>query len=549
MALKKVSRDWRNSLPNNELGDFQTPAPLARLIVDRLAGGEWERVFEPTCGSGSFLAAAATLKPREMLGLEMQPNYAREARRHCPVIEADIFDVDLAEKLRWANPSGPLLVVGNPPWVTNSQLGSLGSPNLPGKRNVRGLRGIEAMTGASNFDIAEYMWLKLIRELASEEPTIALLCKTSVARNVLTFSAQHHLPIAHSNLYVIDAKEWFNASVDACLFVVCVQNEAANYQCAWHPSLSSRSPSRTIGVVNGRLVADTTAHGDASMIDGVSPIEWRQGIKHDAVQVMELLTDGGVLTTKAGEPLELEPEHIFPLLKGTDVYRGRTTTVRRWMVVPQRSLKDDPGELAETAPRVWHYLNQNGSALDGRKSSIYRKRPRFSIFGVGEYSFTRFKVAVSGLHKEARFRAVGPIEQSSVVFDDTCYFVPVTSARQAAALTALLNSTVCQKAIEALAFWDSKRPITKKLLQRLDLRAVAEVTSGTELASLSLRAYETDLCRPLTEDPLAGLAELLATWEMVGTDLVGVSSPQQTSLFGQEVGTQRPGGIRSLARR
>jgi hypothetical protein len=549
VAPKKAPRDWRNSLPNNELGDFQTPAPLARLIVDRLAGEESERVFEPTCGSGSFLAAAATLKPREMLGLEMQPNYAREARRYCPVIEADIFDVDLAEDLRWANPSGSLLVLGNPPWVTNSQLGSLGSLNLPGKRNVRGLRGIEAMTGASNFDIAEYMWIKLISELANDEPTIALLCKTSVARNVLTFSAQHHLPVAHSNLYVIDAKEWFNASVDACLFVVSVQSGAENYQCAWHPSLSSSSPSRTIGVVNGRLVADTTAHAEASAIDGISPIEWRQGIKHDAVEVMELLTDGEGLTTKAGEPLDLEPEHIFPLLKGTDVYRGRTTAVRRWMVVPQRSLKDDPGELADTAPRVWHYLNRNGSALDGRKSSIYRKRPRFSIFGVGDYSFSPFKVAVSGLHKQARFRAVGPIEESPVVFDDTCYFVPVSSARQAAALTALLNSSVCQKAIEALAFWDAKRPITKKLLQRLDLGAVAHGTSATELASLSAEAYATDLCKPLTEDPLAGLAELLATWETAGTERVQESSPQQASLFGEEVGTQRPRRTPSLPRR
>src|SRR5438105_329350 len=92
------------------------------------------------------------------------------------------------------HPTGPLLVVGNPPWVTNAELGTLGSNNLPHKKNLKGLRGIEARTGGSNFDIAEYIWLKLIQELASEQPTIALLCKASVARNVLQFAFDTKLP-------------------------------------------------------------------------------------------------------------------------------------------------------------------------------------------------------------------------------------------------------------------------------------------------------------------------------------------------------------------
>src|SRR5207302_7770979 len=108
--------------------------------------------------------------------------------------EANIFDLNFHTDLEWSE-TGPLLVVGNPPWVTNSELGTLGSDNLPQKTNIKGLRGIEARTGGSNFDIAEYIWLKLIRELASERPRIALLCKTSVARNVLQFAFDTNLPI------------------------------------------------------------------------------------------------------------------------------------------------------------------------------------------------------------------------------------------------------------------------------------------------------------------------------------------------------------------
>ncbi len=55
----------------------------------------------------------------------------------------------------------------------------------PVRINARRARGLDAMTGGSNFDLAEAVWIKLIRELASERPTIALLCKTSVARALL----------------------------------------------------------------------------------------------------------------------------------------------------------------------------------------------------------------------------------------------------------------------------------------------------------------------------------------------------------------------------
>src|SRR6266508_1135840 len=87
---KALPRDWRISLPNNEFGDFQTPLPLAQWILKTLRQGPWERVLEPTCGSGSFLQAAAVLQPKEMLGIEVQAGYASQARTFAPVLERNI---------------------------------------------------------------------------------------------------------------------------------------------------------------------------------------------------------------------------------------------------------------------------------------------------------------------------------------------------------------------------------------------------------------------------------------------------------------------------
>ena len=138
------------------------------------------------------------------------------------------------------------------------------------------------------------------------------------------------------------------------------------------------------------------------------------------------------------------------------------------MVVTQRDLAEDPRHLSDTAPRTWRYLSCHADLFQRRRSSIYRGRPPFAMFGVGPYSFAPFKVAISGLYKEPRFRLIGPVQGRPVMLDDTCYFVAVNDAASGALLCALLNHLETRRFIATTAFWDSKRPITKKLLQRID---------------------------------------------------------------------------------
>ena len=165
---------------------------------------------------------------------------------------ADVFGVDLSRDLSWRE-GGPLLVVGNPPWVTNAELGSLSSAQVPPKSNLKGLGGLAARTGASNFDVAEAIWLKLARDLAAEGPTIALLCKTSVARSVLQFAHRARLPIEAASIRRIDAARWFDASVDACLFTVTlakveVPGEMGDRgEIPVYPTLASGEPSYVMG--------------------------------------------------------------------------------------------------------------------------------------------------------------------------------------------------------------------------------------------------------------------------------------------------------------
>ncbi|NHC24121.1 class I SAM-dependent methyltransferase [Nocardioides sp. IC4_145] len=461
-------------MPNNEFGDFQTPLALAMQCLRVMGLPEDARVLEPTCGLGSFMQAAATLSPNsERVGLERHPDYVARASEWGRVREANVFHFQLARDISW-NTSGPLFVVGNPPWVTSAELNRMDSGNLPAKENFKGAKGFDAMLGSSNFDVCEYIILKALNEHQAEPFTLGMLCKTQVARNVIEYAASTGLPIRESALYRIDAMKWFNAGVDACWFVVSMdprempQYTADVYDDVFAPD---RPAVARFGVVDGLMVSDVDRYEAVRAGDGTCPYVWRSGLKHDASQVFELVATPSP-ATKSGQTLDLEADYVLPFLKSTDIFRGRHRDLSKWVIVPQKTFGAETAALEHLAPKLWGYLTENAAALDGRKSSIYRNRPRFSVFGHGDYTYAPYKVAISGLHKQPVFRLVPPLNGQPVVLDDTCYLLPFDDATEAALVTAILNSDECRALVESMVFWDSKRPITKKLLARLDVNRI-----------------------------------------------------------------------------
>jgi len=468
-------------LSKKEFGDFQTPPELIKLVLEAIdfQGNKWPRVFEPSCGQGNFIVSLLenNCPPQEIQAVEIQESYLEIARKRTKIFtntrvciqNKKIFDLDFQQDLHWQT-NGSLLVIGNPPWVTNARLGIEKSNNLPQKNNLKNLRGLEAITGSANFDISEYILLKVIKELAAEKPTIALLCKTSVARNVLKFAFDLSIPIEQSFIKKIDTKKWFNASVNACLFYLKIGSNLSKYKTDIYKNLQTKESVSTLGfTASGRIVADIKAYQNYAFIDGISPLNWHQGLKHDAASVMELTLD---CKNKLGENVELEAEYLYPLLKSSDLFHGKN--ISKYVIVTQKKLGADTLHFQNTAPKLWKYLNNHLDRFEKRKSSIYRGKPPFSIFGIGDYSFAPYKVAISGLHKIPKFRAIAKLKNRPVMLDDTCYFIACFSAEQAAFITALLNDRLCLDFIYSCFFKDAKRPITKKLLQRINLTAILE---------------------------------------------------------------------------
>lgn len=479
-----------------QFGDFQTPVELVYEILAVLGpiGQKWDRVLEPTCGQGNFIAEIIRSEhpPKEIIGVEIQDSYCLRAQnltaKHTSrvvLLQENIFNISLNTDLHWET-SGPLLVIGNPPWVTNSEIGALNGDNLPKKSNFKGLRGIEALTGRANFDLAECILLKLIDELKFEDATIALLCKTAVARNVLKYAFEAGVKISHVEMRKFEAKTWFGVAVEACLFSLRLGNECANYRTKVFSSLRSPSAERQIEFKHGHLIADIDLFLPVSFADGKSPIEWRQGVKHDAAAIMELEQTDGAWQNGLGEIVDLEEAHIFPLIKSSDIHKfaeGKTR-INRGVILTHAKLDEDTGQLKITAPRLWQYLKDHEGVFASRKSSIYKGKPSFSMFGVGNYTFSSYKVLVSGFYKKPLFIAVGPYHGKPVLCDDTCYLLPCQSDIQACAIATILNSSSAQQLIGSISFEDAKRPITKGVLNRINFEEIANHLNYREIKNV-----------------------------------------------------------------
>jgi hypothetical protein len=465
-----------------EYGDFQTPLALAEQICQKLLslGLKPDLIVEPTCGMGSFVKAAARSFPTatRIIGLEINSAYVQASKAESQILQDDRIEVDQADffQFEWSllmdQLGGEILVLGNFPWVTNAQQGSFGGENLPLKTNFQQHSGLDALTGKSNFDISEWMMIRVVQWLQGRDGHLAMLCKTSVARKVLKYIQANNLNLADCKTFNIDARKYFDATVEACLLVCQFDRSSRNYACSVFESLT-HSDFHQIGYRNNILIRDLTTFDRLERLyDRDSLTKWRSGIKHDCSGVMELRRDKGTLVNGLGETVEIEETCLFPLLKGSDVAQNRGEQTDRFVLVTQKYVGEPTERLRELAPKTWCYLENHGEALDCRKSKIYQGSPRFSIFGVGAYTFAPWKIAICGLYKKLEFRLISPIMDKPVVFDDTVYFLSFEDEQTAQDTLGLLTSAEVSGFYTSLIFWDEKRPIKASILNCLNLNAL-----------------------------------------------------------------------------
>ena len=502
-----------------EYGDFQTNEELALQVLKYTYSKESniEFVIEPTCGTGNFIIASINqfTSIKKIVGVEIFQPYVWETKfkvlsqylshsisekPEIDIFHANAFDFsykDLAAITKHLN----TLVIGNPPWVTNSELGSIDSSNLPQKSNFKKHSGFEAITGKGNFDIGEYISLIMLNCFHEHNGVFAFLIKNSVIKNIIQDQKRNNYRIAEGEKLNIDAKKEFNVSVNASLFLTRL-NQKPESTCK-ELDFYSRESLTTFGWYKDKYVFSIDYYDKSSIIDGNSVFTWRSGIKHDCSKVMEIELFNGHYTNGLSQEINLEKDLVYGLLKSSDLKDDQKNTYRKLIIITQNKIGQDTRYIKDKYPLTYQYLNANKDYFDKRKSSIYRDKPDFSIFGVGDYSFTPYKVAISGMYKSKHFTLVKPHKGKPIMLDDTCYFIGFDNLKFAQIAHYLVNSDIVQQFLKSIIFSDSKRSITKDILMRIDFKSAYEIAdfriAEKSIVGLSIDNW-TDFRKLLTKE-------------------------------------------------
>ena len=517
-----------------EYGDFQTNSDLANQVTLHLSlkNISPEVVIEPTCGKGSFIIAVLRnfQNIQTIFGVEIYKPYVWETKLsiidffldnptsnkpNISIFHCDVFDFDfkqIAEKFL----AKEVLVIGNPPWVTNSKLGSLHSTNLPKKTNFKNHKGLDAMTGKGNFDIAEFITLTMIETFQNLNGHLLLLVKNSVIKNLIFDQNKNHYKIAAIEKQCIDSKKEFNVSVEAAMFS-CQFNSEPTYQCEEDNFYHNLTSNIRFGWLADKFVSNIDTYIHTKEIDGESPFVWRQGLKHDCASVMELDKLNGHYVNGLGEEAILEDGLVYGLLKSSDLKNTVIKQTRKFTIVTQKKIGQETNYIKSDYPFTYQYLTHHLTNFEARKSSIYNNKPSFSIFGIGDYSFKPYKVAISGLYKTFHFTLVLPQDNKPVMLDDTCYLIGFDKIEYAVYALILLNSDTTMQFLKSVTFADAKRTFTKDVLMRIDLLELGKKINKEVLANELIKLNEK-----------YGIALSLELWDRFLDEMTPVKERQMT---------------------
>lgn len=185
--------------------------------------------------------------------------------------------------------------------------------------------------------------------------------------------------------------------------------------------------------------------GSCTWLNGVFWVEVVAGRKDGLVLVNNLHDCGKIKVRNVS--MAIEPDFVFPLLRGRDVERWRATPSCR-IIVPQSP--DNPARgfpepaMQVKCPKTYAYFRQFEEQL--RKRSGFKQffdvatAPFYSIYNVGPYTFAEYKVCWREVASQVAAAVSAPLDSRVTVPDHTLITVACSSPEEAHYFCALINS-------------------------------------------------------------------------------------------------------------
>ncbi|MXR51745.1 N-6 DNA methylase [Halovenus sp. WSH3] len=535
-----VSRETRLAL-----GEYYTPRGVAELAVDSLQIDDpaSATMLDPGCGSGVFLsvcidrklAALADRPPAEtvetvtssVFGIDLNPVAVKTSTLAylialCPVLDAEAVEtvappVFHADALGLTGTSavpaelfaGVDYLLGNPPWITWDRLSERVKTRLR-ERYVDELGllphgGAAARLGHSNDDISiPFVWICLDRYLRAggavsvvlkrdllTGPAGAILRKLQVGDRSLSMSHVHDFaglaPFgsqvgADAALYTM----WADTDPSFPAELTAWTGESVDFSTRAALAETADRTETTVAPLDPDDPTSAWIRADAERgALGPCAHEIRHGTKDDAEAVFSV--DRDLLD-------RIEPDLVYPYIKSRHVVKYGLFGHELRLVPVKKANQDNEAELRERYPETYRYLADRREQLTDRASSWLDDGPFYNVFGVGEYTWSPYKVVWCRLGFNPHFAVVSTVEdpdlgEKLVVPGDHYMFIGADDEQEAHALCALLNSAVYQKSLRDIAS-AGKSSLSKAVVSELALPRFEDLPHGDRLAELSMQAHD-----------------------------------------------------------
>ena len=532
-----------------QLGEYYTPRGVAELAVDELAvGDESDTVLDPGCGSGVFLAACIDAK-RETLrgdlapdalvdtitdtvyGIDLNPVAVKSAkltyllsllpvlvetdldRIELPVFLTDSLKLTRDDDIRFRGGHLEMVVghlVGNPPWLTwgalSESVRAAWRKQYVDQLNLFPHRGRRTRLGHGNDDISvPFVWVCLHHYLADGGDASFVLKRditTGPAGRLLRTQRVNGRPVAVQHVHDFNGLRPFGSDVgvNSAVYTLAADSEPAFPIAVDSWTSKGDTPSfATVDAMQETLEREETGmvpieeadpssswmRADAeSRALGECDHEIRHGVKDDATDVY---------TIGREELCRLEHDHVYPYIKSRHVVKYGLFGHALHLVPLTKAGADNEPELRNNCPETYDYLESNRGALEARSSTWLEEGPFYNVFGLGEYTWSAYKVVWCRLGFKPHFAVVDTVDdedlgRKTVVPGDHYLFIPTESEYEAHFLCGLLNSAPYQQSIENIAS-EGKSSLSKAVISRLELPEYGEFEDSRRLAELSMAAH------------------------------------------------------------
>ena len=454
------------------------------LLTEEFDLGDWT----PECREAfaSTVDTLATLRERQWDGL------------WCSII-AERFAAGAIKRVPF--------IVGNPPWVKWSHLPPEYSEFIKGDCLAMGVFSQDRWVGGIESDISTVIVYSAAEHWASETAEIGFFITGTVFRNESSQGFRRfHLERAEMELQVVSVEDFsrvdpFDGVSNHACFIHLRRGESSKYPVPYRvwdtPLASDGTRQRTFATPEAFVAASSVESLWAAPVPGTDAGPWlvgslddhsvwrhvfganhrhyqaRKGVTTDLNGVffvtvhslshdtrLAFVTNNPELGRKRVptlvEPVEVEANTLYPLLRGRGVAPFHATPdPDHELLLPQTTMHGNP-DLPGLCPGTHRYLLRFKSFLENRGSyrRYQRGKPYWSLWNVGSYTFSEYKVAwreMPGGSFAAAYVGPDPRTGRPVVPDHKVYFVPVCTEEEAAYLTGVLNAPTIARAVSSYA--------------------------------------------------------------------------------------------------